>query len=130
MHSIPPIGERWLYILIPIGLIIGTILLCSCTVYPTTTPVPTATTTPILLALPTGTATATVTSTPCPPMARAMDDTNTFPEDSAEWRAWEQYDALLKKIDAARKSTGNCRGLSAEEQMQVWLYAQKESGVK
>jgi hypothetical protein len=110
------------------------ILLCACAPssnkpnwqLPATFTAPTKTAT---MPMPALMATPTVSPTPCQPMQRALGDTNMFPEGSGEWQAWERYDAILKKMDAERKTAGDCKGLTADEQMLVWQNALRKFGV-
>lgn len=89
-----------------------------------------------IIELPTATVAATATATSTTPtatatlvpMKRAIWDFNTFPVGSAEWMAWNHYDAELRRLDAIAKARGEV-GLTAAEQMRIWMDALRQFGV-
>lgn len=112
-------------------LILIALLLSACVEIPTPTPLPTLF--PIPTSAPTETPIATNTPTPTltptvSPVRRMVWDMNAFPVGSAEWKAWNEYDAELRRLDAEAKFRGEI-GLSADEQMQIWANALRKYGV-
>ena len=110
----------------PLKSLLLVLLLVACDEIATPTSAPTVepTSTP--------TATVTPTSTPTPtlfPFTRAIWDVNTFEIGSPEWMAWNYYDAMIKYLDYAKKTSSGI-GLTAEEQMAVWQSALEKYGVE
>jgi hypothetical protein len=108
-------------------------LLVACDIIDTPTPNPTPTATATATIEPTETATPLPTTTPTAtptivPVKRAVWDCNTFEIGSPEWRAWQWYDAELKRQDAIAKASGEV-GLTAAQQMGIWMDALRKYSV-